>query len=194
MCGNKGKRSTYICQVERGGWFLEQIWERSTGTTTFRNSEMGTTHYTRRMVWYTLKKFWGLARMQKDDVHVVWKASDLDESRVWQTKQPTHPPFQRGTCIWYATCMNAHCPHDRKHDRQAGVGKTMAQTTPLVGTKKYVKTTMQKHIHTEAFDKVREALNAVHHVKWTDWDLCVPTFSRLTGPCAKPWSRGHFQS
>lgn len=34
---------------------------------------------------------------------------------------------------------------------------------------------MQKHIHVEAFDKVREALNTIHHVKRTDWDLRVPT-------------------
>lgn len=36
-----------------------------------------------------------------------------------------------------------------------------------------VRPNMQKHINTKAFDKVREALNAVHHVKWADWDLCV---------------------
>lgn len=29
-------------------------------------------------------------------------------------------------------------------------------------------------IHGEAFDKVCEVLNRVHHVRCTDWDLCIP--------------------
>lgn len=37
-----------------------------------------------------------------------------------------------------------------------------------------VRPRMQKHIHTEDFDKVREALNMVHHVKQIDWDLRGP--------------------
>lgn len=37
-----------------------------------------------------------------------------------------------------------------------------------------VRPSMRKHIHVEAFDKVREALNMVHHVKRAGWDLRVP--------------------
>ena len=37
-----------------------------------------------------------------------------------------------------------------------------------------VRPSAQKHLHAEAFDKVHEALDVVHHVKQTDWDLHIP--------------------
>lgn len=37
-----------------------------------------------------------------------------------------------------------------------------------------IQPSMPKIIHGEAFDKVCEVLNKVHHVKHTDWDLHVP--------------------
>lgn len=36
-----------------------------------------------------------------------------------------------------------------------------------------VRSSMQKHIHAEVVEKVREALNIVHQVKRADWDLCI---------------------
>jgi len=75
-------------------------------------------------------------------------------------KRPAHIPFQVGTSIWYETSRNTHNIRDWRHDRDAGAGKTMAQMTSPFGTSKYGKT---KSI--EAFDKVREALNMVDHVK-----------------------------
>jgi len=37
-------------------------------------------------------------------------------------------------------CTKAHCTHYRKHNWQAGVGKTMARTTPSFRTRRYDKT------------------------------------------------------
>jgi len=37
-----------------------------------------------------------------------------------------------------------------------------------------IRTRTPKIIHGEAFDKVCVVLNMVHHVRRTDWDLCIP--------------------
>ena len=45
----------------------------------------------------------------------------------------------------------------------------------MARTTKYAKTKHAKDYTREAFDKVCEVLNMVHHVRCTDWDLHVPT-------------------
>jgi len=51
----------------------------------------------------------------------------------------------------------------------------MVQMTPPVGTRKYGKTKHTKTYYKEAFGKIHEALNMIHHVRRTDSNLCVPT-------------------
>jgi len=45
---------------------------------------------------------------------MIWEASEEDGSQERWMKEPACPPFQMGTGVWYATCMNAHHSHDRK--------------------------------------------------------------------------------
>jgi len=53
-----------------------------------------------------------------------------------------------------------------------------------------VRPSMQKNIHTEAFEKVHEALNTVHHVKRTDWDLSIPAILWAYRTMCKTLTRG----
>ncbi len=46
-----------------------------------------------------------------------------------------HPPLQMGIGVWYATCTNAHRPHDRKHEQQAGAAMMTTQTMKYDTTK-----------------------------------------------------------
>lgn len=103
-------------------------------------------------------------------------------------------------CLWFGKPQmwmktkydgwNSLCTHLSKWVQAYGAQPTWRHTVHTVGNtigkeewatkwceiwpRSMVRPSMQKHIHAEAFDKVHEALNVVHHVKRTDWDLCVP--------------------
>jgi len=92
LCGNRGKRLAYVWQVEWGGWFPEHIWKIGVRTTLVRCSEIGTAHYTRKVVGYTPTEFWGLVGMHKDDAPMIWETSGVANRQVWQMGWSTSTP------------------------------------------------------------------------------------------------------
>lgn len=48
------------------------------------------------------------------------------------------------------------------------------QWCTLLEPRSMERSSAQKNIYVEVFSKVRDVLNKVHHVKQTDWDVCIP--------------------
>jgi len=84
---------------------------------------MGTMRDAHKMVEYTLAKFWGLARMQEDDAHMISKTPAKDKSRLRGEKQLAYPPFLMGTDIWHAAHTSAHYSQNRELKQNVTAGK-----------------------------------------------------------------------